>query len=283
MAIGTMESSSVAFVILTWNSEAYVTRCLDSVLALPFADLKVFVVDNGSSDGTVDLLVESASKAPNLEVIRLPENKGTTVSRNLALHKVGADVDYVCVLDSDTEVNPNAFKAMTAAYSLDDKGDVGIMGPLMHNEAGERQLSGRNLPTLGIKLRKAIPLASAKAKGAAMERPDAPVRDGLQDVGYLLSACWLIPRQTLEKLGYLDENIFYAPEDVDYCARAHEAGLRVVLCHEAEILHVYQRISQKKLVSSTNASHLSGLMYYFKKHGYYFDASKVMDLASTEQ
>ena len=75
-------------------------------------------------------------------------------------------------------------------------------------------------------------------------------------------------------IGYLDENIFYAPEDVDYCIRTWQAGLRVMYCYDADILHHWQRLSRKQLISKHNWEHIKGLLYMFSKHRYVFSAKK---------
>lgn len=253
----------VAFVILAWNSERVIGPCLESVLSLECGRLDVWVVDNGSSDSTSQILSGLASRDSRLHVISEAENLGTTVSRNKALRSIEPDTDYVCVLDSDTIVNQSAFDEMAAALVSDSS--IGVIGPTMANSAGEEQLSGRNLPTVSLKLRKACPFGSVAERAAAEEIPSTPIVDGLQDVGYLLSACWLIPRESLDSVGLLDEKIFYAPEDVEWCHRCHDAGLRVSLCRRARIIHEYQRVSHKRLVSKMNLEHIRGLVYYFRK------------------
>ena len=260
--------AKVAFVILAWNSERVIGPCLESVLSLECGRLDAWVVDNGSSDSTPQILSGLASRDSRLHVISEPENLGTTVSRNKALRSIEPDADYVCVLDSDTVVNQGAFEKMTEA--LVSHPAIGVVGPTMASSSGEVQLSGRCLPTLGIKLGKACPFGGVAERAAARERPGAPVVGGLQDVGYLLSACWLMPRESLDRVGLLDEAIFYAPEDVDWCLRCQEAGLRVVRCHDARIVHEYQRLSHRRLFSRTNVEHIRGLAHYFRKHRYLF-------------
>lgn len=257
--------AKVAFVILAWNSERVIGPCLESVLSLECGRLDAWVVDNGSSDSTPQILSGLASRDSRLHVISEPENLGTTVSRNKALRSIEPDTDYVCVLDSDTVVNQSAFEKMTAVLAVDPT--IGVVGPTMANSAGEEQLSGRNLPTVSLKLRKACPFGRVAERAAAEEVPTTPIVDGLQDVGYLLSACWLMPRESLDSVGLLDEKIFYAPEDVEWCHRCHGAGLRVSLCHHAHIIHEYQRISHKRFLSRMNFEHIKGLAYYFGKAG----------------
>lgn len=269
-----MTKPNVAFIVLTWNSQQYIENCVNSIFNCESFSPHVFVVDNGSSDNTPEILHKLEEKHPDLSCIYLPENLGTTVSRNKPLDMLPENCDYVCILDSDTIINDQAISTMIEA--LASSPDIGLMGPTMINSAGEKQLSGRNLPSIGIKLRKAAPLKSMRQAGARKEVPAAPIRNGLQDVPYLLSACWLMPLSTIRTVGTLDENIFYAPEDVDYCVRVHQHGLRVVKCWNAEIIHEYQRLSHKKLLSKTNVEHIKGLVYYFKKHHYLFDSDNVL-------
>ena len=263
-----MKDASVAFVILTWNSEKYVKACLESVLNLQCRQLRVYVVDNGSSDGTLDIIKSLLKKSEHLKLTALPHNVGVSVSRNIALRSLSDDVDYVCVLDSDTVINQQACEKMTSVLHDDTANKIGLIGPQLHNSQGEVQLSGRVLPTIGLKIRKACPIASIRNRAEEDERmlSQDNSKQNLQDVGYLLSACWFIPYKTFSTVGLLDEKIFYGPEDVDYCVRVHKAGWRVVYCPQTSIIHEYQRISRRKFFSKTNWKHLTGLLYYFKKY-----------------
>lgn len=261
-----MSTPRISFVILTWNSERHVKSCVESVLGIGDLCLEVLVEDNGSTDGTLSLLREAAGLDARLRVEELGRNLGTTVPRNRALRRVSPDATHVCVLDSDTVVNRHAFEVMLEVLCGD--ASIGVVGPTMASSSGEEQLSGRNLPTLGIKLRKACPLGGVAARATIEEVPRTPVVGGLQDVGYLLSACWLVPRSSFNVVGLLDEEIFYSPEDVDWCLRCHEAGLRVVRAHGARIVHEYQRLTHRRPLSRMSFEHVRGLAHYFKKHGY---------------
>lgn len=273
--LSVLADSRIAFVILTWNSESYIEACLRSVLSLQARELLVLVFDNGSTDGTVGMLHRLAEEYPALVWTRAADNLGTTKSRNTLLRVVPADFDYVCVLDSDTVANQHAFELMTGALAANPT--VGVVGPSMRNSGGDFQLSARKLPTVATKLGKVCPIPSVRRAAEASEVIDAtPEEDGLVDVGYLLSACWVIPKHVLDDVGLLDEEIFYAPEDVDWCLRAHRCGYRVCQLPRAEIIHEYQRISRKKLISKSNIEHVKGLVHYYRKHRYLFDASKAM-------
>lgn len=267
------DMSIIAFLILTWNSEDYIENCLDSILAFKRFNVKIYIVDNGSTDSTVGK-IESFSD-DRIQLIKLPENVGTTVSRNIALNKIPKTVNYICILDSDTIVNEIAFETLTKV--LDQNHSIGIIGPQMQNSKGVVQNSGRNLPSLRIKIAKVLPFKVIQNYGVEMEKPSTRIIDGLQDVPYLLSACWVLRRATVDNIGRFDEKIFYAPEDVDYCVRSWIKGMRVVFCRNVSIIHEYQRISKKKLLSKINFLHLIGLAYYFKKYRYFYDGERFFE------
>lgn len=264
------KDSKTAVVIIAWNSGCFLDACLSSVLSLECRQLDVWVVENGSRDNTGEILRRYAERHDNCHPIWEMENLGTTQSRNKALRQIDSDTDYVVVLDSDTVVNQDAFEAM--AKTLSDDGSIGVVGPTMMTTGGEEQLSGRNLPTLSLKIAKACPFGNFAKKASDSEVPKNDVVNGIQDVGYLLAACWMMTKSTLDTVGLLDEKIFYSPEDVDWCVRCHISGLRVVRCYDARITHEYQRLSHKKLISKTNLEHTKGLLYYFKKYKSFFRA-----------
>ena len=68
----------------------------------------------------------------------------------------------------------------------------------------------------------------------------------------------------------MDERIFYAPEDVDYCLRTWKSGLAVVYYPGYRVLHHTKQVTHKRPLSATAVSHLKGLFYYWCKHRYWF-------------
>src|SRR5690606_21095374 len=85
---------------------------------------------------------------------------------------------------------------------------------------------------------------------------------------YAISAFWLFRRRLLDEVGYLDERIFYSPEDVDYCLRVWEAGYKVVYDPRVHAIHDAQEISRGFRMARFTWSHIGGLLYLFRKHRY---------------
>jgi GT2 family glycosyltransferase len=264
----------IGYVILTWNSESQILPCLDSIFNIKNYENHVIVIDNGSSDSTISKLRNYSLKnhKNSLEVIYLNNNIGTTKSRNMGLEKIIDKVDYICILDSDTIINENALKTMEKILLSDSK--VGMIGPLMKTKDNVIQNSGRKFPSLKIKFCKAFPLKKVQKYGEKLEYIDFSEEKEFYEVDYLMSACWFMKAKTCKKIGKLDENIFYAPEDVDYCMRAHLLGYKVVYTKQAIIIHEWQRLSKKKLISKINFEHIKGLCYFFKKYHYWMNSDK---------
>jgi GT2 family glycosyltransferase len=74
----------------------------------------------------------------------------------------------------------------------------------------------------------------------------------------------------LEKVGFLDEKIFYSPEDVDYCLRIWQAGFKIHYLPTVSVIHNTQEISRGYKLNRAKLSHIAGLFYLFYKHGYLF-------------
>lgn len=266
---------SVGFVILVWNSQNVIKACLSSILNMDDIDTYVVLIDNGSTDHSIKYAQNIIKDDNSFEIIRYKKNIGTTVSRNLGLLKLKEkNVDYYCILDSDTIVNQEAFIKMT--YELENHHEYGIIGPQMIDSKGISQISARAFPTLLEKLYKGIPIKTLQKLGEKMEL-QSPKYDDLSSysVDYLMSACWLLRPEAVEKVGLLDEKIFYAPEDAEYCIRMWKAGYKIAFCPQAQIIHEWQRLSKKKLISKMNWEHIKGLAYMFIKHKYMFNTKKL--------
>ena len=265
----------ISFVILTWNSEKVIAPCLESIASLNMSEIEIILVDNGSSDGTKQVIEQFIAEHRDLSVqpVWLEKNYGTTISRNLGIKKIGADTEYVCILDSDTVINREAIRELTDRLN-DDPLDA-IAGPSMVNLAGEEQVTAKKIPTAMLKICKAFPLQAVQKIGERKEKYDFSDKKPVYPAGYLISACWMIKRELMEKIGPLDERIFYSPEDVEYCVRTWKKGYRVIFCPNARIIHATQRISKKKLFSRHNWEHVKGLCYFFSKYGLFFSSAKI--------
>jgi GT2 family glycosyltransferase len=254
----------LSFVILTWNSARYVEKCLSDIdRALEGAGLsyEILVLDNGSGDGTQAILGRlAAASGGRIVACYEPVNTGTTRSRNrlLALAKGR----FVCVMDSDVEFPAGVIEALLALLSSDE--GIGVVVPRIFYPSGAWQKSFDRFPTLFDKINRFFRLRAIEASEG---RRQAGARQPAH-VDYAISAFWLMRRDLLRTVGLLDERIFYAPEDVDFCLRVWKAGLRIVYVPTVSIVHHTQEISRGFKLNKAKLVHLQGLVYYFMKHRY---------------
>jgi GT2 family glycosyltransferase len=255
-------SCRISVVMLSFNSVRYLPRSVPALVeALGDGDYEIWIVDNGSTDGSIEEIQALKCQYPNLiHPIFNKTNLGTTASRNQALSQVRGR--YVLVLDSDIIAYDMNIINGLCRY-IDSHPDVGLVVPKLVYATGNFQISTDVFPSPVRKFKRFIGLKSQESK--------AVVPNKATDVDYAISAFWFMPRQTLETIGLLDEKIFYAPEDVDYCIRVWKSGHRIVYHPGFTAVHDAQEIGRsvwKVKRWPFLLSHIKGLLYLFCKHRY---------------
>jgi GT2 family glycosyltransferase len=220
----------IAVTIPSWNGLDDLRRCLDSLGAQRGVELELFVVNNGSEDGTDEFLNETG--IPHLS---LPRNLGFATAVNLGVSKTSAD--SVMVLNEDAELEPDCLNRLHSW--LEDDPTLGGVQPLMLQlqrgyplDPGDPQAfvysHGQSLTRDG----------RAREDGAGLPRGQSPI--GRREIFGVCGAACLLRREMLEALGGYDERYFAFYEDVDLNVRARIAGWRFLLDHEAVAWHVGQ-------------------------------------------
>ena len=232
----------LSFIILTWNSERYIEACLLSVEKKCVDEgiaIEIIVIDNGSSDGTKQIINNLPEPLlQHITVFELLENKGTTYPRNLGLKK--ATGKFICILDSDTEMKKGNLAVVLGKLEREDT--VGIIAPKLILPNGKVQNSVKKFPTFLQKLWK-IPKAIFGVKFSAPDFYEEFPFAVETKVDTAISACWIFKKSLIDRIGYLDERIFYSPEDLDYSMRVFKARLQIIFYPHLEILHHTQQIS----------------------------------------
>lgn len=263
-----MTQKSLSVILLTWNSEKDVEPCIASILeATKEIQTEIIVVDNGSQDNTLQLL---DSFKGSITLHPLPENKGVAPARNIGMKLSHNDV--IWILDIDTIVNKEAAEGMFNYITEHD--ECGLCACKLTDVNGIPQESCRKLPWPKYKLmnilatRKFLPKGLGEwinekneqqfyHKELSMESPFS--------VEYTIGACQMFRREILDEIGYLDEKIFYGPEDADFCQRIARVGKEITILPQFRIIHHYNRASQKKLLSAATYKHVKGLIHYYVK------------------
>lgn len=217
--------ATVAAVIPSWNSVDLLPRCLDS-LGRQDVPLETLVVDNGSGDGTLELL-----RREGVPHVSLPSNTGFAAAVNLGAARVSAPL--VLVLNADTVLEPGAVAALAEALAA-DPGLGGVQPRLLQLEAGrESDVAAARLYSAGQRLSRdgrAFEAGAGEGQGEASARP--------HEVFGVCGAACLLRRELFDELGGYDERFFAFYEDVDLNVRARIAGWRFGYVPGAVVWHV---------------------------------------------
>lgn len=252
----------LSILVVNWNVRDLLRRCLQSILAnLPACQLEIIVVDNGSTDGSVEMV---RTDFPQVHLIANPDNRGFPVANNQGL--AVARGRYVLLLNPDTEVVGNALETMVAF--ADAHPDVGVVGPMLLNPDGTVQSSRRRFPTLLTAVFESTwlqPYAPRRllARYYVLDRPD----DEVQDVDWVTGAALMARREAIEQVGPLDEGFFMYSEELDWCRRFREAGWRVVYLPTARVIHYGGKSSEQVLPARHIHFQRSKIRYFRKYHG----------------
>lgn len=220
--------------MLTWNTRDVtldaLRRLLDSAQGVPF---RVFVRDNASSDGTADAI---AAELPAVVLDRGRHNIGFAAGMNTLLAETTAA--YVFLLNGDAWPEPGALGRLVEVAAAHP--DAGVVAPLLLAPDGSVERSTWPFPSLRLSLlyasgaRRLVP--TARADQWLLE--DGWQHDRARWVGWAVGAALLVPRAVLQRVGGLDERFFMYGEDVEWCYRMKDAGLRVWFEPSAVVRHV---------------------------------------------
>jgi N-acetylglucosaminyl-diphospho-decaprenol L-rhamnosyltransferase len=241
----------VSVVVVSWNSLPHLERCLASV-----AGHETIVVDNGSTDGSVEFVSEHFPDARLIE----QENRGMGGGNNVGMR--AATGRYTLLLNADAWVEQGGLEALVAVADAHPR--AAVVGPRLRNPDGTLQRSVRADPTLWrlateyLFLRKLAPrsrlLNSFYGGGFAYDRE--------AEVESLYGPALLVRRAAADEVGLFDESFFMFSEETDWLYRFRKAGWQVLFSPRAEVVHVGGASHGGRLY----VENLRGILRFLDKH-----------------
>lgn len=235
-------SKKLSIIIVNYNVEYFLEQCLNSVLkATKNIDTEIFVVDNNSIDGSVDLVKE---KFPEVILYDNQENLGFSKANNQAMRE--SKSEYILLLNPDTVVEEDTFQK--CIDFMDDHPDAGGLGVRMIDGKGKfLPESKRGLPTPSVAFYKIFGLSRLFPKSKQFGKYHLGYLDEFDtnEIEILSGAYMFMRKDALEKVGLLDEAFFMYGEDIDLSYRITQGGFKNYYFPEAQIIH-YKGESTKK-------------------------------------
>ncbi len=236
----------ISVIIVNYNVEFFLEQCLNSVKrALENVSGEVFVVDNNSIDGSVEMV---RLKFPEINLIANKDNRGFSKANNQAIEI--SQGEYILLLNPDTVVEEDTFTKVISF--MDMHPNAGGLGVRMLDGKGIfLPESKRGLPTPSVAFYKIFGLSKLFPKSKKFSQYHLGYLNELEinEVDILSGAFMLMQKEALDKVGLLDETFFMYGEDVDLSYRIQKGGYKNYYFPETRIIH-YKGESTKK--SSVN-------------------------------
>jgi hypothetical protein len=244
---------ALSIVLVCWNNKAYLDPCLKSLYETGMRNsFDVVVVDNGSTDGSQQMLAE---KYPQVRIIQNEGNLGLGKASNQGIEATQGR--YVLLLNNDTIVKGSSFDAMVDF--LDQNPRVGAVGGKLLNPDGSIQTCYNYFSSLGEEFLVATRLGEWIRPGY----PAVMSGDEVKSVDWLGSACLMVRRSTLDEVGLLDEGYFIYGDEADLQYRIKKAGWDIYYLPHATTIHYggrsMDRWPRRKMV-------YRGKMLFYQKH-----------------
>jgi GT2 family glycosyltransferase len=220
----TIEFPPVSIVVLNWNAWEVTSECLKSLKQLDYPNYKIVVVDNGSSDCSVDCL---AVRFPDVPLLRNEQNLGFAAGNNVGIRYALEDgAKYVLLLNNDTTASPSFLTRMVSLAESDRR--IGILNPkIYYFDPPDRiwYAGGQFSPWRGF------------ARHIGQRARDRVRYGATREVSFVTGCAFLIKAEVIARIGLLDERFFMVCEDTDWSIRSLEAGFKAIYVADAVIFH----------------------------------------------
>lgn len=251
----------ISAVVISFNGMQFLPECLRTLVEdLEGLSHEIIIVDNGSSDGSVEFIRDNY---PQTQLIENKTNVGFAKAVNEGIKT--AKGKYLYILNQDLRFRKGTARSLLDRIKQDDT--IGMIGPKFVGFDGRLQWSARAFPSYRHIIYRALFLDRLFPRHPEFSSWRMGWFDHEHErfVDQPMGAVMLIPREVVERVGYMDENFPLLFNDVDYCRRMKEAGYRLLYYPGAVVEHFVGGSTKKMPVKLRIASHRS-LYRYLRKY-----------------
>ncbi|PYP83313.1 MAG: glycosyltransferase family 2 protein [Candidatus Angelobacter sp. Gp1-AA117] len=244
----------VSIIILNWNSYDLTQDCLLSLQKMDYPAFEVVLVDNGSTDGSIEKLQQ---EFPCARFISNGRNLGFPAGNNVGIHDaLPRNPDYLLLLNNDTVVAPDFLSQLVRVAESDPK--AGILNPkIYYSEPSDHiwYAGGMNKPWWSF------------PKHLGMQQRDNGKYNETREVSFITGCALLIKTEVVRKIGILDEVFFLGFEDVDWSNRALQAGYKAIYVPASKIWHKVSIVTKRNLGKAVkDFYYVRNSILLFRKH-----------------
>jgi hypothetical protein len=249
----------LSIIIVSYNTKQITTTCIESIykslkhLNHDSGEIETIVVDNNSTDGSVEAIKHLQQTYKHINLIQNTDNTGFGKANNQGLSH--AQGEYILYLNSDTIVLDNAVETLLRFYH-DHEDTIHFLGGKLLNKDRSPQASCG--PFFSLPVLFGFLFLKGDHWGLTRYSPDTTIK-----TGWVSGACILTKKAYMEELNGFDEGIFMYMEEVELLYRAKQHGYDTYFTPEAQFIHLGSA-SSKKSYPITQA--YRGFLYFYKKH-----------------
>lgn len=218
-----MKLRSVNLFVLNWNGRDLTLDCLSSLEKITYPNVKVYIIDNGSSDNSVTAI---RNQFPDYEIIGLPENYGFARGNNAGFELVKQKADYTIFLNNDTIVDPNFVEPLINA--MESNSTV--------KQSTPKIFYADNLDYIWFGGGK-VSLWAGWIRHLGIRQKDSKQFSFNRNVDYATGCCVCMRTLDFESIGMFDESFLMYGEDVDLSLRFRKQGGQILFVPESKIWH----------------------------------------------
>lgn len=212
---------SVAIIVVNWNNYDDTAACLESLKQIEYPNFQPIVVDNGSTDGSLEKL---QSEYERCKFVCNTENLGFAKGVNSGIEGRVDSYDYFLLLNNDMVLEEGALDLIVGASEASST--IGIVSPkTVYFDRDQIQTAGRRFNRLTLSFEN------------VHEGMDSDELSGIIETEAVSGGCMLIKSRMISEIGILSENFFFGGEDVEFCLRARASNWEIVLQADASVRH----------------------------------------------
>lgn len=252
-----MPDPDVCAVIVNWNGREVLGRCLSTLLASPYQELTVVVVDNASSDGSQELVRQSF---PSSVLIENRKNLGYAGGVNTGLrHALAQGTEYALLLNNDTEIAPDAVGLLVEA--MEKRPKAAIAGPMIYYY---------DPPDVIWSLGGKISHWAGDIRHVAIREHDEGRYRTVREADYVTGCAMLVRMAAVREIGLMDEGYWMYNEDTDWCVRAAERDHSIIVVPGAKVWHKVSMSSGGGLTAYKVYHRLRSTLLFFAVHARWY-------------
>lgn len=236
-----MNSTSISIIIVNWNTRDLTITCLKSIFEADQGDraIEIILIDNASTDGSAQAIQQ---QFPGVKLIQNSENVGYARANNQGIRQ--ARGEFLILMNSDTQLkSPDTFSRVTDF--LEKNPAVGFLGVRLVFPNGTLQAAGRQFISLWGLIKSQLLFNSAPIANKIRDKFKASRASEFHFCDYVDGAFLATRRAVLDEIGLLDESFFMYGEDMEWCARARQAGWKVAVLNTVEVIHFHAQSSRQ--------------------------------------